>query len=457
MNGTRKLKLSSTQIVMLGFIALILVGALLLWCPFSTAKGESTDFLTALFTATTSVSVTGLVVVDTFSHWSLAGKIIILFLIQMGGFGVVTLYSMLLIAVHHKLSIKERMLIQDYYDLDTIGGLVKFLMKTVKGTLFVEGIGAVLYSLVFIREFGFIKGVWTGVFTAISAFCNAGIDIIGPDSLIPYQTNVAVNLITMFLIIMGGLGFIVWFDVLNKVRYCRERKLGIRKLWSVLGEHSKLVIVLTMLLILTGSVFTLISEYDNPETIGNMDFAHKVLASVFQSVTFRTAGFASVPQGGLRPLTCLLGLSFMFIGGSPVGTAGGVKTVTMFMIALNVTSYVRQRDEAVVFNRKVSSNLITKATAVVTVSFTLTLLFLALLIGTNDVSTLDAAYEIFSATATVGLSRGITASLNSVGRVIIICAMYIGRIGPISMALFFTTKPSAKNKVNFAEGHFKVG
>ena len=457
MNIKGKFKLSSTQIVMLGFVALILVGSLLLMCPFSSASGKSTDYLTALFTSTTSVSVTGLVVVDTFSHWSLVGKIIILLLIQLGGFGVVTVYSLVLLALNKKFSLKDRVLIQDYYDLDSMGGLIRFLTKVVKGTFLIEGIGMVLYLPVFIKDFGFVKGIWVSLFTAISAFCNAGIDIIGADSLIPYRTNVLINCVTMFLIIMGGLGFIVWFDVMNTIKYCKEKKIGYRKIWSRLGEHSRLVIVLTMLLILVGTVFTLIFEFDNPDTIGDLNWGKKVMVSLFQSVTFRTAGFASVPQGALTPLTALMGLLFMFIGGSPVGTAGGVKTVTMFILMLNVVSFVRQRDEAVVFNRSVSHELINKATAVVTVSLSFTLMFLGLLVATNDVSVLDASYEIFSATATVGLSRGITASLNNAGRIIMICAMYLGRIGPISMTLFFTTKPSKKNKVNYAEGHFKVG
>ena len=449
--------LTTTRIIMLGFAVLIIFGALLLMIPAATVDGEHTSFLTALFTATTSVSVTGLVVVDTFSHWTLLGKIIILFLIQTGGFGVITVYSMIMIMLNKKFSLKDRLLIQDYYNLDSIQGLVLFLIKVVKGTFIIKGAGAFLYSFVFVRDYGFVKGVWISIFTSISAFCNAGLDIIGPDSLVGYQDNPAVNFITMALIVLGGIGFIVWFDVIVKVSYCRQHGLGFRVFLGKLSVHTRLVVRLTLLLIVVGWALVFLFEYDNPATIGDMSLPDKLMTSLFQSITFRTAGFATVPQQDLASQTALIGLLFMFIGGSPVGTAGGVKTVTMFIIILNVVSFVRNRDESVVLNRKVTTDLINKATAVVTVSLTVTLTCLLLLVSVEDVPVLEAAYEMFSATATVGLSRGLTPTLGTWGRLIVIVAMYIGRIGPISMALFFTTKRSYKNNVSFAEGEFTVG
>ena len=449
--------LTTTRIIMLGFAVLIIFGALLLMIPAATVDGEHTSFLTALFTATTSVSVTGLVVVDTFSHWTLLGKIIILFLIQTGGFGVITVYSMIMIMLNKKFSLKDRLLIQDYYNLDSIQGLVLFLIKVVKGTFIIEGAGAFLYSFVFVRDYGFVKGVWISIFTSISAFCNAGLDIIGPDSLVGYQDNPAVNFITMALIVLGGIGFIVWFDVIVKASYCRQHGLGFRVFLGKLSVHTRLVVRLTLLLIVVGWALVFLFEYDNPATIGDMSLPDKLMTSLFQSITFRTAGFATVPQQDLTSQTALIGLLFMFIGGSPVGTAGGVKTVTMFIIILNVVSFVRNRDESVVLNRRVTTDLINKATAVVTVSLTVTLTCLLLLVSVEDVPVLAAAYEMFSATATVGLSRGLTPTLGTWGRLIVIVAMYIGRIGPISMALFFTTKRSYKNNVSFAEGEFTVG
>ena len=452
-----KLKLTSTQIMMFGFFLAILVGTILLWLPFSTAKGETTSFLDAMFTATTSICVTGLVVVDTFSHWTLFGKIVILTLIQVGGFGVITMYMLALMMFQKQFSLKTRLLIQDYYNLDSIHGMVHFMMNVVRGTLIVEFGGAVLYAFAFIPEFGPVRGAWISLFTSISAFCNAGIDIIGPSSLIPYQTSPWINLVTSTLVILGGLGYVVWFDVAQNLRATVKKKLPFRGFFRRLGEHSRLVLVLTAGLLLSGTVLILILEYHNPETIGEMNFLQKVMASFFQSMTFRTAGFASVPQQELTDATSVVGLFYMFIGGSPVGTAGGVKTVTVFLIVVNAVSYIRNRDEAVIMNRRITGEMISKATAIVTVSLLVTIALTAALLATNDVSPLAAAYEMFSATATVGLSQGLTPELNSAGRILVIIGMYAGRIGPISMAIFFNSSRSDKNDVNYAKGRFIVG
>ena len=275
--------------------------------------------------------------------------------------------------------------------------------------------------------------------------------------MIRYQTNISINLITMLLIILGGLGFVVWFDVVKAVKKMSKKHISLSKFFIQLNEHSRLVLNLTIFLILSGAILVFIFERNNPDTIGNMNIGNKILCSFFQSVTFRTAGCASIPPGDLTPSTCLIGFIYMFIGGSPVGTAGGVKTVTVFIIVLNAVSYIRNRDEAVVFSRRISKANVSKATAIVFVSMLITLFFIILLINTSDANLLDAAYEIFSATATVGLSRGLTSSLNMVGKVIVILAMYLGRIGPISMALFFTTSRPSKNDINYIKGHFIVG
>ncbi len=450
-------RMTSTQIIVLGFLLAIVVGALLLMLPAATANGQETTFLTALFTATTSICVTGLVVVDTFSHWSFWGQLIILVLIQIGGFGVITLYSAFMMILKKQFTLRTRILIQDYYNLDSIRGLIKFLIRVIKDTFIVEGIGAILYSFVFVPRFGLIKGVWVSVFNSVSAFCNAGMDVMGPNSLIDYQGNVPVNLITMALIILGGIGYVVWFDFIenlgNSIRHWR----GIRAFWKRLGEHSKLVINLTIFLIISGMLLVLLFEWDNPRTIGNMSLGNKILASLFQSVTFRTAGFATVPQEGLTPSTCIAGCMYMFIGGSPVGTAGGIKTVTIFVVLLNVFSFIRNRTEPVVFSRAVSDKLINKASAIVMSNLLLTIILLMVLMQVCHVPALSAAYEIFSATGTVGLSRSLTSSLNVPGMIVVMIGMYAGRIGPISMALFFSTKRSSKNDIRFSNGHFIVG
>lgn len=450
-------KMTSTQIIMLGFLFAIFLGTLLLMLPVATVEGEHTGLLTALFTATTSICVTGLVVVDTFSHWTIVGQIIILILIQIGGFGVITLYSGIMMLMKKKFSLSTRLLIQDYYNLDSIHGLIKFLIRVIKDTFIVEGIGALLYSLIFIPKYGIIKGIWVSIFNAVSAFCNAGMDVLGANSLIDYQTNIPINLITAFLIISGGLGYVVWFDVIENLKKSIKYKYSIRTFWKRLGEHSKLVINLTLFFLISGTILIMIFEWNNARTIGNLSIGNKVLVSFFQSMTFRTAGFATVPQDALTPSSCLIGCIYMFIGGSPVGTAGGIKTVTIFVVLLNVFSFIRNRTEPVVFSRAVSDKLINKANAIVMSNLTLTMILVLVLIQVSHVPALAAAYEIFSATGTVGLSRGLTSRLNAPGLLVVIIGMYAGRIGPISMALFFNTKRSDKNDIRFSNGHFIVG
>ncbi|MCR5671029.1 MAG: potassium transporter TrkH [Butyrivibrio sp.] len=449
--------MTSTQIIVLGFLLAIVIGTILLMLPVATAAGESTGLLTAMFTATTSICVTGLVVVDTFSHWSFWGQLIILILVQIGGFGVITLYSIVMMMLKKQFTLRTRLLIQDYYNLDSIHGLIKFLIKVIKGSLLVEGIGAVLYSFVFVPKFGFLKGLWVSIFNAVSAFCNAGMDVMGANSLIDYQTNLPVNFITMALIVLGGLGYVVWFDFIENMKRTVKHHQGIRTFWKRLGEHSKLVINLTLFLIISGTLLVLLFEWDNPRTIGNLSLGNKILVSLFQSVTFRTAGFATVPQEALTPSTCIAGCMYMFIGGSPVGTAGGIKTVTIFVVLLNVFSFIRNRTEPVVFSRSVSDKLINKANAIVMSNLLLTIVLLMVLMQVCNVPALSAAYEIFSATGTVGLSRGLTSSLNAPGMIVVMIGMYAGRIGPISMALFFSTKRSDKNDIRFSAGHFIVG
>jgi trk system potassium uptake protein TrkH len=453
----KKKKLSSTQIIVLGFLLAIFVGAFLLMIPAATADGEQTDFVTALFTSATSICVTGLVVVDTYSHWSFWGQFIILILIQIGGFGVITLYSVVMMLMKKQFSLRTRVLIQDYYNLDSIQGLIKFLKRVVKGTLIVEGIGALLYTFVLIPRYGILKGLWASVFNSVSAFCNAGMDVLGPNSLIDYQTNVPMNLITATLIILGGIGYVVWFDVSENCIRAMKYKYSPMAFWRRLGEHTKLVINLTLFFIISGTVLIMLFERNNPETIGNMTLGNKIMASFFQSVTFRTAGFATVPQEALTPSSCLIGCMYMFIGGSPVGTAGGIKTVTAFVVLLNVFSFIRGRTESVVFSKAVSDKLISKASAIVMSNLMLTIILIVALMQISHVSALSAAYEMFSATGTVGLSRALTSSLDTNGRILVMIGMYAGRIGPISMALFFSTKRSEKNDIQFSNGHFIVG
>ena len=419
------LKISSAQIIPLGFFALILFGTVILALPISTAPGEKTSVLTALFTSTTSVCVTGLVVVDTFSHWSVFGQAVILLLIQLGGLGVITIYSAFILKLRKKMSLKDQILLMDAFNLSTPDGLFGFLPR-----------------------FGLVKGIWVSVFTSISAFCNAGIDIIGPNSLMDDVSAPLVLITTMLLIVIGGIGFIVWFDITACLRRGAKKRLS---------EHTKLVLSVTLALIMIGAAAIFILEGNNPMTLGKMSLGDKILNSFFQSVTFRTAGFASFSQKGLTESSAFIGLTLMFIGGSPVGTAGGIKTVTFYVILKNAVSFILNRNETVILNRRVNRSFVQEATAIMTVSLSVALVFTVLLCATNHVSITDGAYEIFSATATVGLSRELTPHVDRFGRVAIIICMYLGRIGPISLALFFRMRHSPKNSVSAAEGKFIEG
>jgi len=448
---------SPVQLIPLSFLLAIAVGTLLLLLPFATAKGESTDYLTALFTATTSTCVTGLVVVDTYAHWSTFGQAVILILIQIGGLGIVAVGSMIMLLGKRKFSFGERKLLGDSLNVEKNKGLMSFLRRIFKGTFLVEGIGAVLYMTAFIPKFGVAKGIWYSVFQAISAFCNAGMDIVGPNSMMDFNGDGLLMGTTMVLIILGGMGFVVWFDLVDSIRDGIRNRIGAGGIISHLSEHSKLVLTMTFVLLFAGTAGIFAAEYTNAGTIGDMGLPKKVLNSLFQSVTFRTAGFASVPQEALRETSCVLGCVLMFIGGSPVGTAGGVKTVTAFLVFTNAIHYVRGDKESVVFRRKVSREMMRKAAAVVFVSAGAVFVMLLLLMGTGNIPLTDAMYEVVSAIGTVGLSRGLTPNLNTAGRIIIILSMYLGRIGPISLACFFTRDTDSKNRIKHAEGTFYVG
>ncbi len=453
----KRKRISPVQFIPLSFLCLIAIGTLLLLIPAATAKGESTDYLTALFTATTSVCVTGLVVVDTYAHWSIFGQAVILVLAQIGGLGVVAVGSMLMLIAKRKFSLGSRKLLNESLNLDLSKGLLAFLIRIFKGVFFVESLGAALYCVKFIPLLGTAKGIWASVFQAVSAFCNAGMDVIGPNSMIDFNTDDYLMWVTMLLIIFGGLGFVVWFDIIDRVKEVVKNHLSPRVIFTHLEEHTKLVLWVTLVLLALGTVITFIAEYGNPETIGSMGLKDKLLNSLFQSVTFRTAGFASVPQGVLSESTCMAGYVLMFIGGSPVGTAGGVKTVTFFLVFMNAWSYINGRKENVIFHKRVGEEAMRKAAAVVFVSMSAVFIMTVLFVYGGGVSLTDGLYEVVSALATVGLSRGLTPNLNVFRRILIIVSMYLGRIGPISMAIFFSRSAGAENKIRHSEGTFYVG
>ena len=359
----KKRYLTTTQMIIISFFVTVFIGGVLLSLPFASASGRATPFIDALFTATTSVCVTGLVVVTTATHWSLLGKIIILILIQIGGLGVITITTTLMVAVGKKISLSSRILLGDAFNLETLKGLVRFLRRVFRGTFIVEGIGALCYVPVFVPEYGMIRGIWYSVFHAISAFCNAGIDIVGDSSFVPYVHNIWVNVVTMALIIFGGIGFIVWWDVLHVIR---EKLAGAnRGMFNMLALHSKIALTMTVFLILSGTLLFALFEWSNPLTIGDFTPGQKLLAACFQSVTTRTAGIATISQKGLTVPSVITSMFLMFIGGSSVGTAGGVKVTTVAVVALSVAATVRGNNDVTCYGRRISNQIVRKSIAII--------------------------------------------------------------------------------------------
>ena len=439
-----KISLSTTQIILLSFIIAILLGSFLLSLPISSASGVAVPYLDALFAATTSTCVTGLVTLPVVSTWSVFGQVVILLLIQIGGLGIITVMSGVMLLINRKMGIGDRLLIQDAFNLNTMSGLTKFVKNVLFGTLIIEGIGAILYMIVFVPDFG-MRGIWISVFTSVSAFCNAGIDIIGESSLTGYATNPLVNAVTSALIALGGFGYIVWWDVLRVVKTRTQKN---RKIFRHLTLHSKVAITLTLGLIFVGGALIFILEYSNPKTIGDMSLFDKIQVSLFQSVTTRTAGFASVPQENLTNASALVSLVLMVIGGSPVGTAGGIKTVTIAVLACSAFATIKNKNSATLFGRRISEESIKKAVAVVMAFVTICATSTLLLMATNNDSFIDVLYETVSATATVGLSRNLTSTLNEAGKLIIILTMYFGRVGPISLAVALGSKNESQNVIS---------
>ncbi|MBR4867868.1 MAG: potassium transporter KtrB, partial [Clostridia bacterium] len=418
---------STTQIILFSFLAAILTGSLLLWLPISQTAGQTVSYLDALFTATTATCVTGLVTLPTYSTWSLFGQIVILILIQIGGLGIITVISGFMIAFRRKMGLSDRLLLQDAFNLNTLSGLIRFVKKVLVGTLFVEILGALFYSPVFVADFG-LRGIWISVFTSVSAFCNAGIDIIGPDSLCRYATNPVVNTVTCALIVLGGIGYVVWWDVARVMRTNNRRK------FQMLSLHSKIAITASMSLILFGFICILCFEWNNPNTLQPYGWFDRCQMALFQSVTTRTAGFFTIPQEHLTNGSFFVSLFLMFIGGSPVGTAGGIKTVTLAIVIISAIATINNKTDVVWFHRTIAPYALRKAVAVICTFSLIVMLSTLLLSATGQGSALDIIYETVSATATVGLSRNFTASLSDFGKWIIICTMYLGRIGPISLA-----------------------
>lgn len=434
------------QILALGFLGTILLGGALLSLPICNKR--PIFLMDALFTAATAVCVTGLVTVVPAAQFTMVGKAVLLILIQIGGLGIIACGIGFLVILRRRISVRERVIIQEAYGMDKISGMIAFVLQILKATFIIEGIGAILYAIQFIPEYGFLKGMWYSIFHSVSAFCNAGIDILGSNSFIDYVNNPLINFTTMFLIVVSGIGFTVLCDVIQNCKIVKERKQDSKRIFSKLTLHSKLALTMTVLLIVSGTVAVFLLEYNNPETIGNMSFGNKIMASVFHSVSTRTAGFATVSQAGLRPGTKFITTIFMFIGGSPGGTAGGVKTTTVAMLLLTCMNVIYGKRDTECFGRKIPEESMRTGFSVVMMAFGFLLTGLTLLtVFEPGVDFLSLLYEAVSAIGTVGLTADVTPSLSSAGKIVIMALMYIGRIGPVTVALVFGTKKNMKERI----------
>lgn len=446
----RRKNLNPTRIVAGSFAGLILLGTILLCLPAASRDGQSAGIFTSLFTATSATCVTGLSLVETAVQWSGFGQVVLLCLIQLGGLGFISLITLVSLLVRRRIGLSERLIMVSTFNLSDLSGVVRLVRYTLLWTLIFESGGALLLATRFIPRFGWGKGLWFSIFHSVSAFCNAGFDLLGEDipgqSVAAFSGDPVVMITLMLLIVIGGLGFFVWMELREKRRF------------RALSLYSKLVLVLTGGFILLGAAAILAVEYHNPATLGGMPLWKKILNAFFQSVTFRTAGFASFGQAGLRDSSMALGTVLMLIGGSSGSTAGGIKTVTVGLLVLGLWAGLRGRNEVTFRGRSVSQRQLNNA-----MTLTLTVIFL-FFGGSMFVSLLDgipflsAGFEVASALGTVGLSVGVLSQMSLASQAMLILFMYLGRVGILSFSIAFVMgRRKADSKIKYPSTNMMIG
>lgn len=417
--------LSTSQIIIFGFIGVILLGALLLMLPISNQNGQSTNFLQALFTSTSATCVTGLVVFDTATHWSLFGQFIILILIQIGGMGVVTIAVAIALFSGRKIGLMQRSTMQEAISAPKVGGIVHLTHFIIKGTFAVELIGALLMMPVFCRDFGFFKGIWYSIFHSISAFCNAGFDLMGVNSqfssLTDYSGDILINVIIMLLIVIGGIGFLTWEDIIKNKWHISKYRM-----------QSKTILFVSALLIILPAVFFYFNEFSATKW-NDISQSEKILLSFFQSVTTRTAGFNTVDFAEITGAGITIMIILMLIGGSPGSTAGGMKTTTVAVLFATALSAFRKKNDANLFGRRIPLETVKNAATILLMYLTLFLVGSIAISCIDGLPMLPCIFEASSAIATVGLSMGITSTLSSASHIILIILMFLGRVGGLTL------------------------
>lgn len=443
----RRRVVNSTRVIAFSFAGVILMGALLLMLPISSVSGESCGWMTALFTATSSTCVTGLILVDTLTQFTVFGQVVVLVLIQLGGLGFMSVLFLLASLVRKRMSLSQRLMMVSAFNLNDMHDVARLVGNAFRFTFAVEGVGAVILTACFFPHYG-LGAIWKGVFTAVSAFCNAGFDLLGPDgggSLSTYSNHPVVLLTVATLIVCGGLGFFVWGEIVH------------RKSFRRLSLYSKMVLVITGILIVGGTLFFLAVECENPATLGNMPWWQKGVNALFQSVTLRTAGFLSIPQGGLREVSQFVCILFMLVGGSAGSTAGGVKTVTAGVLVLAMRAGLHGRTNVTIRGRTIPLGKVLSAVTLVLVVSTMFLFSSVAISLVDGVPYLAAAFETASALGTVGLTTGITPTLSTFSHVLLILMMYLGRVGVLSFSVAFLSQGGRQSRITYPESDVMIG
>ncbi|MBR0597021.1 TrkH family potassium uptake protein [Sinanaerobacter chloroacetimidivorans] len=438
--------ISPTRIIVSSFVMIIFVGACLLNLPMASNDGKSIGFLDALFTATSATCVTGLVVADTLTQWTLLGQIVILILIQVGGLGLVTLTTFFSVLLGKKVSLKGKIIAQESiseYSYTDVLGMIKNIVLI---TAVIELIGAAFLSISFVPRFG-VRGIYLSIFHSISAFCNAGFDLFGNySSLTGFYEDPLVIYATALLIIVGGLGFIVWKDLYH---FRIEHKLYL---------HTKIVLIVTFFLIVFGAVSFFGLEYSNPDTMGGLTLFQKVNAAFFHSVTCRTAGFNTLPLDEMSEVSKMVSILLMYIGAAPGSTAGGIKVTTFGIILMAIISNIKGDSETIVLRRRVSQEVVSKALSIVGLSMVLIFIMTVIINGVEKLSFINVLYEVTSSFGTVGLSTGMTPSLHNISKILIIFTMFLGRVGPLTFAIAIAMRANKRmQNAVFPEGKIMVG
>lgn len=445
----RRRKLNATQIIAIVFALLIALGTALLMLPISSRSGVSCGFRPALFTATSATCVTGLSLFDTYTQWSGFGQTVIICLIQIGGLGFMSVATMVVFLLRRKVGLKQRLLMAQALSLNDMEGVVRLQKWVIFGSFSIEAVGALILTLRFLPEYGFATALKWGVFHSISAFCNAGFDIFGcitpGASLIEFNSDPVVLLTLGALVVIGGLGFLVWQEIATVRRF---KKMTV---------YTKLVLVTSLVLLLVGTAAFAALEWNNSETIGNMSVGDKLLNSFFQSVTVRTAGFAAVDQAGLTEAGKGVSIALMLVGGSSGSTAGGVKTVTMMVLLLFIWSRARGKRSVCVYRRTIAPSHVMNAMTIVAIVVGLAVFGSIFICATSPVGFTNALYESISALATVGLTAGVTGSLSIAAQILIIVFMYFGRVGVLTISLGFLMGTEAEERFQYAQTDVLIG